>query len=169
MAAASGLDKFRFVDDLAKLEAETNGSDTQTDRKPSGSPPGTPSNATAAAAAAAAAASRLLSLQRDFGGGSATGSPMDFLRQLEASSRNCGGLDRLVSLASFNFPGLTGLPPLTPINPPSDGEDLTTEHSPAGFDATKEPDTRCRSPDMNPTGIKRGESYFFANTNHCYY
>ena len=146
MAAASGLDKFRYVDELAKLEAETNGtSDTQADRKASGSPPDTPTNATAAAAAAAAAATRLLSLQRDFSG-STGNSPMDFLRQLEASSRNCGGLDRLVSLASFNFPGLNALPPLTPINPPSDGEDLTTEPSPAGFldNNSKEPaDSRC--------------------------
>ena len=136
MAAASGLDKFRYVDELAKLEAETNGNtsdNTQADRKASGSPPDhTPANATAAAAAAAAAATRLLSLQRDFSG-STGNSPMDFLRQLEASSRNCGGLDRLVSLASFNFPGLNALPPLTPINPPSDGEDLTTEHSELKF------------------------------------
>ena len=154
MAAASGLDKFRFVDDLAKIEAETNGTaETQTDRKPNGSPPDTPeANASAAAAAAAAAASRLLSLQRDFGG--STGSPMDFLRQLEASSRNCGGFDRLVSLAGFNFPGLTGLPPLTPINPSSDGEDLTTEPS-SGFDTTKDhSDTRC-TPDL-----KRGTLIF---------
>ena len=121
MAAASGLDKFRFVDtDLSKLDTE-------------GSPP--PPNNTgdnnshhaknhnlnqensqpnaAAAAAAAAAASRLLSLQRDLG----TGNPMDFLKQLEASNRNRGGFDRLMSLAGFGFPGLPGLPPLAPLNP----------------------------------------------------
>ena len=130
MAAASGLDKFRFVDtDLSKLDE--NGS-------PEGSNSGTnntgdvnqiknnnqensqpnATSAAAAAAAAAATASRLLSLQRDLGC-NVSNNPMDFLKQLEASNRNNrGGFDRLMSLAGFGFPGLPGLPPLAPlVNP----------------------------------------------------
>ena len=129
MAAASGLDKFRFIDDLAKVDpdqtasearsvassgpilANTNGNNDQTAQNSPNSP-----NSAAAAAAAAAAASRLLSLQRDLSGGQ-VGSPMDFLKQLEASSRGGrGGFDRLMSLAGFGFPGL--MPPLTPLQTP---------------------------------------------------
>ena len=129
MAAASGLDKFRFIDDLAKVDpdqtasearsvassgpilANTNGNNDQTAQNSPSSP-----NSAATAAAAAAAASRLLSLQRDLSGGQ-VGSPMDFLKQLEASSRGGrGGFDRLMSLAGFGFPGL--MPPLTPLQTP---------------------------------------------------
>ena len=130
MAAASGLDKFRFMDDLAKLDASAENASTgataengtRTAEQRSGSPNAAP-NTAAAAAAAAAAASRLLNLQRDLGGSS----PMDFLRQLEASNRGRAGFDRLVSLASFGFPGLAGLPPLTPLTSAAN-ELLTGNH-----------------------------------------
>ena len=120
MAAASGLDKFRFVDtDLSKLDTEgsppppnNTGDNNSHHAKNNLNQENSQPNA-AAAAAAAAAASRLLSLQRDLG----TGNPMDFLKQLEASNRNRGGFDRLMSLAGFGFPGLPGLPPLAPLNP----------------------------------------------------
>ena len=175
MAAASGLDKFRFVDDLAKLDPDAasaaamaaaaaaaaaaasnavNGNEQVSERRPSA----LPSSNTAAAAAAAAAASRLLSLQRDLGGGPAA-SPMDFLKQLEASSRGSGrgGFDRLMSLAGFGFPGLTGLPPLTSLHaPPSDDRDLQLHD--------KEEDTTVdhRSHRLSPesSSVKRGKSLF---------
>merc|ERR1711879_677220 len=109
MAAASGLDKFRFVDtDLSKLDEASSPNSENNSQKSSEN---SQTNATAAAAAAAAA-SRLLSLQRDLGS-----NPMDFLKQLEASNRNRGRFDRLMSLAGFGFPGLPGLPPLAPLNP----------------------------------------------------
>ena len=132
MAAASGLDKFRFMDDLAKLDPElasnlanrTNNGTNENPASPNSGQNLTASGhnaAAAAAAAAAATATRLLSLQRDLSGPAS--SPMDFLKQLEASSRNRGGFDRLMSLAGFGFPGLTaaGLPPLTPLSPPTSG------------------------------------------------
>ena len=127
MAAASGLDKFRFIDDLAKMDPDqaasearsvassgaltnSNGNDQTAQNSPN-----SPNSATAAAAAAAAA-SRLLSLQRDLSGGQVN-SPMDFLKQLEASSRGGrGGFDRLMSLVGFGFPGL--MPPLAPLQNP---------------------------------------------------
>ena len=112
MAAASGLDKFRFVDtDLSKLDNEQASSPNSENNSQKSSENSSQNQATAAAAAAAAA-SRLLSLQRDLGS-----NPMDFLKQLEASNRNRGGFDRLMSLAGFGFPGLPGLPPLAPLNP----------------------------------------------------
>ena len=129
MAAASGLDKFRFVDtDLSKLEENgspegsnsgttNNTGDSVNQIKNNCNQENSQPNAAAAATAAAAAASRLLSLQRDLGCN--VSNPMDFLKQLEASNRNNrGGFDRLMSLAGFGFPGLPGLPPLAPlVNP----------------------------------------------------
>ena len=127
MAAASGLDKFRFIDDLAKVDPDQAASEARSVVASSGplnntngndqaAPDlATSPNPSAAAAAAAAAASRLLSLQRDLSG--QLSSPMDFLKQLEASSRGGrGGFDRLMSLAGFGFPGL--MPPLAPLQTP---------------------------------------------------
>jgi hypothetical protein len=168
MAAASGLDKFRFVDDLSRLDSTTsseaavnvNGNQA-IDRIPTSSP--SCPNTANAAAAAAAAASRLLSLQRDLGCSMA--SPADFLRHFEATSRSNAGFDRLASLASFGFPGLTGLPPLTPLSlgvgAPSDDQLLSPEGYAKSNEAVDEAveihQPRLRTPSAEDQHRNRGK------------
>lgn len=124
---ATGLEKFSY--DLAtKLEAESasntqNSQNSTVENSTVQSSENSQASQAAAAAAAAAAASRLLSLQRDLG--APVSSPMDFLKQLEASTRGRGGFDRLLNLAGFGFPGV--LPPLTPISADGQGPDLKSE------------------------------------------
>lgn len=127
MATASGLDKFRVMDDIAKLDLDLTQSRAKSAENTENNTPNPGVNLspegqnapdpTAVNFAAAAAASRLLSLQRDLG--NPLGSPLDFIKQLDASNRGRGGFDRLMSLAGFGFPGFAGLPPLNPLSPPN--------------------------------------------------
>ena len=138
MAAASGLDKFRFMDELsAKLDADSAGKNnddpvnvhvngsTDTPYEVGSNPASGRADSpdVEVAAAAASAASRLFSLHRDLA--TSMASPADILRHLEATARagsggrggdgNLPGIDRLTSLAAFGFPGLGNMPPLAPI------------------------------------------------------
>ena len=197
MAAASGLDKFRFMDEIgAKLDsADGNGSKNNPGGGggPGGDPvhvngnsdnghegrngstpdPMTDSPDIEAAAAASLAASRLFSLHRELANNSMT-SPADILRHLEASARSnrsgcvLPGIDRLASLAGFGFPGLAGLPALTPLSsmdkdlnnlPPGLKQALTAEQNSKDDSIPREeaapsgnadiPEGRSPSPSLN--------------------